>query len=1357
MRGYERDERLNLYRREGFEGIAYSDGRDVELRLLDIVRNAGDKSVFSEELRRGISDWPSEYHLSRKRHSIARILGIQPGEDVLEVGCGCGAITRFLGEEGANVTAIDGSCLRAQIAAERCVDLPNVSVVAEDLARFEATETYDWILLIGVLEYAPVFNRTENAMKAYLDALSPLLKQNGRIVIAIENKLGLKYFNGCSEDHLGTKFTNIQGLYGPGQPKTLGRREMEKLLQEVNLPHVEFLYPFPDYKLPQSILREAAFTDPEFRAEELLARSYARDYSDESIRLFLEPLVARELVRNDALPHFANSFLIIASPRCPDRDDGILAETFAFERRQKFATVTSFRRDESGIHVNKLPVQANVERARSTGQFTLRQIIGSSEYILGELALWSITKLRAGDPDCTMIAEAFLPWFDFVISESRCAEGNDGDALRDYLIGGRHQDCTPFNLIDSNGRFIIIDEEWSIDGDIELGWCVTRSVFATLLAMPGMESKPISPRDVIVSLCEQRKLSVSDEDIKRWLNDEAEFQRSVSGTHSEGFDIGQKTAPILSLKSWTRQLQESLSEREVLIRAVGDALNRCRAENESLAAEKESLAAEKESLAAEMESLAAEREGLAAEMESLAAGKESLAAEVECLRQALQQKGEALVLIEAQVDDLYRSQSWRATAPLRLMTTGGRSGMRKVKQAGWRAVRGLYRSLPLSQGTKQKLRGALARRTNLVAGVTATQTHPLSIEPTKAPATREKPDVFIWAVIDWHFRIQRPQHLARAFANRGHRTFYFSGHFVDAAEPGFRIEPVSENDLLHIVYLQVPGAPAIYFRMPPAEVEAAIAASLGLFLQWAEPREILSMVQHPFWKPFADRVPNRKIIYDLMDHHEGFEDNAPDVIAAGHALLREADRVIVTSTFLEEVAKKSNPHVSMVRNAGEYRHFAQRPAEVYRDEQGRRIIGYYGAIAEWFDLDLVERLAREQPNDCILLIGADTAKAKERLAGCPNVLLTGEVKYSELPFYLYAFDVCILPFKVIPLTLATNPVKVYEYLSAGKAVVSIDLPEISQFGDLVARAKTHDEFITRVAEALDDAGDAASEAERRRFASEQTWDHRVESFAKALEETQSPRASVIIVTYNNLAFTKACLFSLERDTAYDDFEIIVVDNASSDGTPDYLREWESGGVNRIVVLNEDNRGFAAANNQGITRATGEYLVLLNNDTVVTPGWLGSLVAHLKRNPLLGLVGPVTNNIGNEARIDIHYSDMLEMRQKALSYTSERLGQLHPSANVAFFCVAFTRQAYNAIGDLDEDFGVGFFEDDDYCRRAEALGLHVAIADDVFIHHHLSASFDALAAERKRELFEKNRIIYEAKWGPWTPHQYRSKS
>ena len=119
--------------------------------------------------------------------------------------------------------------------------------------------------------------------------------------------------------------------------------------------------------------------------------------------------------------------------------------------------------------------------------------------------------------------------------------------------------------------------------------------------------------------------------------------------------------------------------------------------------------------------------------------------------------------------------------------------------------------------------------------------------------------------------------------------------------------------------------------------------------------------------------------------------------------------------------------------------------------------------------------------------------------------------------------------------------------------------------------------------------------------------------------------------------------------------------------------------------------------------------------------------------------------------------MRGMREAAAAYTRRHAGELLPIRTVAFFCVAMPRSTYETVGPLDPAFGVGFFEDDDYCRRVEAAGLGVACAEDVFVHHHLSASFDKLKAGKRQELFLRNKAIYEAKWGEWQPHRYRDQA
>lgn len=681
-----------------------------------------------------------------------------------------------------------------------------------------------------------------------------------------------------------------------------------------------------------------------------------------------------------------------------------------------------------------------------------------------------------------------------------------------------------------------------------------------------------------------------------------------------------------------------------------------------------------------------------------------------------------------------------------------------LKRAARDAARVTLHALPLPAAAKQRLRTSyhdLVRRLRPRIGPTAVATPALApIYPRGDDAER---DVFVFAVIDWHFRMQRPQQLARSLARKNRRVLYFSNHFVDAAEPGYALEQLADADgPIYQIKLHLRGAPAIYFGAPSEGDLAMLRQSMAKVLLDFAASSSVSIVQHAYWYPLVRQLPNSYRVYDCMDHHEGFGDVADGLIRLEKEMLAQVDLVTVTSTWLADFAHAFNRNVAVVRNAVDYDYFSIQPKDIYRDPGGRKIIGYYGAIAEWFDVELVRTLAQRQPECLILLVGNDTINAAKALSDLPNVKFTGEVPYASLTSYLYAFDVCLLPFRRCDLTLATNPVKVYEYLAAGKQVVCVDLPEVAQFGDLVVRAASTDDFVQQVGRILNE-GDAAAHGveQRRHFASEQTWHHRSAELLAAVAGIRLPRVSVVVLTFNNLDLTKACLRSILARSDYPELEIIVVDNASSDDTPAYLGQLAQEHANIRLILNDKNLGFAAGNNIGMAAATGDYIVVLNNDTVVTTGWVLTLLRHFQEVPDLGLLGPVTANIGNEAKIDISYADLSAMPDASRAYTASHMGELFHMQNAAFFCVMMRRQTFESVGSLDESFGIGFFEDDDYCRRVEQAGLKIFCAEDVFVHHHLSASFDKIKQQDRQELFKKNKLIYEKKWGPWMPHRYRN--
>jgi GT2 family glycosyltransferase len=261
---------------------------------------------------------------------------------------------------------------------------------------------------------------------------------------------------------------------------------------------------------------------------------------------------------------------------------------------------------------------------------------------------------------------------------------------------------------------------------------------------------------------------------------------------------------------------------------------------------------------------------------------------------------------------------------------------------------------------------------------------------------------------------------------------------------------------------------------------------------------------------------------------------------------------------------------------------------------------------------------------------------------------------------------------------------------------------------------------------------------------------RYEGGAAAVGES----ASIVVVTHDNLAFTRLCLRSVLANSG-EGIELIVVDNGSSDGTPSYLARLAERDARVRVLLNGSNGGFAPACNQGLGLATGDHLILLNNDTLVAPGWLAGLRRHLAE-PGVGLVGPVTNRIGNEAEIDADYATWGEFLAAAARRAGEHAGEWLEIGTPAMFCLAMRRQTFLRLGPLDEGYEIGLLEDDDYAERARRAGYELRCADDVLVHHFGEASFGRLVAGGEyRRILETNQQRYAEKWGrPWQPYGRR---
>ncbi len=240
------------------------------------------------------------------------------------------------------------------------------------------------------------------------------------------------------------------------------------------------------------------------------------------------------------------------------------------------------------------------------------------------------------------------------------------------------------------------------------------------------------------------------------------------------------------------------------------------------------------------------------------------------------------------------------------------------------------------------------------------------------------------------------------------------------------------------------------------------------------------------------------------------------------------------------------------------------------------------------------------------------------------------------------------------------------------------------------------------------------------------------------------QAAIIVLSYNSLEeTTKPCLESIFAAQNSCDFEVLVVDNASTDNTREYLRELQARHVNLKLVFNTENKGFAGGNNVGIRAAEADFYVLLNSDTRVTDHWLDKMLAFAAAHEEVGLLGPVSNTVGNEQVIYLPAGEPESVIQAGRQYASRHENSWFYTALLGFFCVMIRKEVFQKIGLLDENFGLGFFEDDDFCVRAGDQGFKLACLEGVFIYHKGSASFGRWDAS---ELFRKNRRYFEEKNG-----------
>lgn len=292
-----------VYLEEGND--SYNEGDEVEQKVLDIVKASTSYDTYVLELNKD-NRWPLLYELSKRRQVIVEPMQICNDENVLEVGAGMGAITGSIADRAGHVDCVELSTRRCLANAYRNRKYENICIYVGNFENMTFNKKYDVIILNGVFEYATSYIHSNNPYIDFLERLADLLNDSGRLYMAIENKLGLKYFAGCAEDHLGTYFSGIEGYVGKTHARTFSKSQLENILKLSGFNQLYFYYPFPDYKMPVEI-----FSDDYMPRKDSLLGAF-KDSNYERFVLFDESKAYSDLVGTEELKSLFNSFLIEA-------------------------------------------------------------------------------------------------------------------------------------------------------------------------------------------------------------------------------------------------------------------------------------------------------------------------------------------------------------------------------------------------------------------------------------------------------------------------------------------------------------------------------------------------------------------------------------------------------------------------------------------------------------------------------------------------------------------------------------------------------------------------------------------------------------------------------------------------------------------------------------------------------------------------------------------------------------------------------------------------------------------------------------------------------------------------------------
>lgn len=533
----------------------YCDGA-VEDELLELVKKCG-QAEYAAAIQEKKS-WPVLYHLSPLRENIVDWIPMEKSDRVLEVGSGCGAITGALARKCGSVTCVDLSKKRSLINAYRHSECDNVTIHVGNFKDIEPDldRNYDYICLIGVFEYGQSYIGGDTPYEDFLRILTPHLAEGGRIVIAIENKYGLKYFAGCKEDHLGTYFSGIENYADGGGVRTFSKKGLERIFQNCGVEETHFYYPYPDYKF-----MTALYSDEYLPGKGELSNNL-RNFDRDRMLLFNEKNAFDGLTEDGLFDLFSNSFVAVLGGGFD-----VKYVKYSNDRAPEYAIKTEIDRTPGGeLCVCKYPLTKEAEEHVRSMAVAYENLL--KRYEGGRLCINQCSLEEAGETVCAR--------FEYVkgrpLSQlmDACLERDDLESFyryfKEYVERIGYNSAFPaadFDLIFSNilvdgEKWTLIDYEWTFGKSVDTRELAFRAVYCYLLEE---EKRNKLQLDRIL-----QELAITEEDAEYYREQEMDFQQFVTGKRASMAQlrefIGCRT---MEPQKWIDKYQDSAGVNRVQI------------------------------------------------------------------------------------------------------------------------------------------------------------------------------------------------------------------------------------------------------------------------------------------------------------------------------------------------------------------------------------------------------------------------------------------------------------------------------------------------------------------------------------------------------------------------------------------------------------------------------------------------------------------------------------------------------------------------------------------------------------------------------------------------------------------------